>query len=305
MNANDWYRPSRDLSPEEMLSPWIVTDISQVTEEFVGAFLAASGKSSAGPYKDVAELTKAIRASWHGHLLDWFVPRKNGSVLLDHLVDFAYRCEGAILCYKALSPTAQPNCYLSRLDNKPVIVYGSRCLFADNGKWFSKNDVETTTLKPLADFALKRLYPDVADIYIGAIKKISDLRIVVAIDKDYYDKDLGLIDRLTEDNLRPALISSGEHVAAKRKAIDELSKYREVYICEEPSLIPVCIGKSRSLFISDNKDLCEKMVSCGCKVISIGCSVPGAAIEVPKGQENKITADLVLRQFVRADRTVG
>lgn len=304
MNANDWYRPSRELSPEEMLSPWIVTDISEVTEEKVQAFLAASGKTCNSPYKDVSELTKAIRASWHGHLLDWLVPKKNGAVLLDHLVAFAYKYAEAIKCYKALSPTARPNCYLSRIGNTPVIVYGSRCVVMENGKWAVKNDIETSGLNPIADFALRKRFPDVADSYIKAMKKLDDVRVVVAIDKKLYDRDPAIADRVSGQYLRPVIISSGTHTAAQRMKIDEISKYKEIYICESPSLIPVCIGKTRSIFISDDKEHCENIAACGCKTIAVGCSCKDAAFEVPQGQEKQITSELVLRQFVRAERTV-
>jgi hypothetical protein len=304
MNANDWYKPSRELSPEEMLSPWIVTDINEITEEKVSGFLAASGKSCSA-YKDVSEMVKAIKSAWHGHLLDWFVPKKNGAVLLDHLVAFAVKCEGSIKCYQALAPTAQPNCYLSRIGNTPVIVYGSRYLTLKNDKWTVNNDIDTVSLKPMADFALKKRFPAVADAYVAAIKKLSDLRVVVAIDKDFYDKDMGIVERLDSAYLRPVLISVGNHTAAQRQKVDEISQYREIYVCEEPSLIPVCIGKTRSLFISDNSDLCEKLAFCGVKVVAAGVSCPGAALEVPKGQEKDITSELILRQFVRAERTLG
>lgn len=295
---NDWYKPARELTAEEMYSPWIVTSVSDVTTDKVRAFLAASGKN----VSDVEALTKAIKLSWIGHLMDWTVPRKNGAVLMDHLVSFVLHNEGAVKCFMSLSPTAQPDCYLARYENKPVIVYGHRCLYLENNKWNFRNDINTRELLPIADFALERLFPSVSKVYIDTMRKLSDVRIVVAVDKDYYDKDMGIIDRLG-DSVRPVIVSLGEHNAEKKKVINELSAYREAYILEDESFIPVCIGKTRSVFISNKKELCDVLSSCGVKVVASGCKCPGAIIEVAEGKENEITADAILGRFVCVERS--
>lgn len=301
MNANDWYKPPRELTPEELFSPWLVSSVQEVTPDRVAAFLAASGKNYNG---DVAELARTIQVAWHGHLLDWSVPKKNGAVLLDHLVAFVTKHEGAVKCFMALSPSAQPDCYLSRYGDSPVIVYGHRCLVLKGKQWTVKPGVDVTALKPVADFAIRKKYPDVADAYIKATSKLSDVRIVVAIDKDYYDKDIGIIERLG-DGVRAVIISLGEHNAAQRQAVSDLGRYRETYICEEESLLPACIGKTRSVFVTDKKELMERLVSCGVKVVSVGQPCPGSILEVPNGKQNEITADAILGRFVRAERSAG
>lgn len=305
MSANDWYKPSRELTPEEMMSPWVVTDVSEVTPDRVEAYFAASGKHYSGAYRDVTALAKAIRVAWRGHLVDHFVPNKNGAVLLDHLIAFANKNEGAVNCFAELAPTAQPNCFLSRIGDVPVIVYGERCFVLENNKLADKNGVDTSKLNPLADFALKKKYPDVADAYITALNKLSDFRIVVAIDKALYDKDFGIVDRIAGEGLRPVVVKAGPCSAGEMMNIAELKRYREVYRCEEFSLLPVCIGKNRSIFISDNKELCEGMIFCGSKVIAAGCECKGAAVTVAQDKINEVDHDLVIRQFVRVERTVG
>lgn len=303
MSANDWYNPPRELTPEEMMSPWVVTDAAGVTAERIDAYLAVA-KKDIGSFSNTYALAEAIRTAWKGHLVDYFVPNKNGAVLLDHLIAFAVHCEGAIKCFSKLAPTAQPNCFISRVEDTPVLVYGPRCFVLQNNQWADKTGVDTTKLNPLADFALKKRYPDVADAYITALKKLSDFRIVVAIDKDYYDKDMGIFERLGND-VRTVVIVLGELTAEQKKAVSKLSDYRETYICEEKALLPVCIGKNRAVFISDDQELCEELAFSGVKVIAVGCKCKEASVQIESGKEMEINSELILRQFVRAERTMG
>lgn len=300
MGVNEWYKPVRELTPEELTSPWIVTDYKEVTPERIKAFLAAAGKSYSG---DMNEFARRMQVAWIGHLLDWSVPRKNGAVLLDHLVAFMNKYSGAVDCFMALSPSAQPQCFLSRLENTPVIVYGHRCLAWEKEQWAVLPGIEVEKLKPMADFAFKNRFPEVSNRYIATLRKISDVRIVVAIDKAYYDKDMGIVERLNHELLRPVIISLGEHNAASKQSIAELNKYREAYICEEDTLIPACIGKSRAVFVSDNRELCESLIVGGVKVVSVGFPCPNAVMSVEQGHENEITSEAVLQRFIRAGRS--
>lgn len=295
MNANDWYKKPRELDAKEMFSPWLVSSASDVTPDFVKEFYAASDKNIS--LEDATLLSKQIRIAWTGHLLDWSVPKTNGVVLLDHLVAFVEKNAGAVDCFMKIAPTAQPNCYLSRSGDMPVIVYGSRCLVLNGKVLEQRRELNPKELKPIADFAFEKRFPDKASLYKKAMMQLSDVRAVVAIDRNYYDKDVGIVERLGELT-RPVIITVG-----KSKVSDKLSDFRECYTVETESLLPSCIGKTKSIFISDNEELCNVLASCSVKVIAVGCKCPMAVMEVPKGQEDMINADMIFSCFVRAERT--
>ena len=90
----------------------------------------------------------------------------------------------------------------------------------------------------------------------------------------------------------------------RKKLLDERA-YREVYVCEDPSLLPVCLGKTRSLLISDNKELCENIAGSGVKVIAIDNKCPYAVAEIPRDKTQDITPEFIRQQFVRVTRSVG
>ena len=320
MSVNDWYKEQRELTAEEMTSPWVVTDPSQITEDKVRAYYAVSGKKIDD--ETVAKLVRAMQKAWKGHLCDYHIPRKNGAVLIGHLIPFTLKNIGAIECYNALSPTAKPNCYLSKFQSGnialPVIVYGEHYIFYHPKQGLKAyHDFDVTQLKPISDYAFRKQFPEVrygdgsvvknaAEAYIKLLHKIVDLRIVVAIDKAYYDKDISIFSRIAEDSeLRPAVVVVGAVNAPERKKLLDERAYREVYVCEDPSLLPVCLGKTRSLLISDNKELCENIAGSGVKVIAIDNKCPYAVAEIPRDKTQDITPEFIRQQFVRVTRSVG
>ena len=319
MSVNEWYnKEQRELTAKDMTSPWVVTDPSQITEDKVKAYYAVSDKKIEDEL--VAKLCRAMRKAWQGHLCDYHIPRKNGAVLLGHLIPFTLKNIGAIECYNAISPTAKPNCYLSKFQfadkAMPCIVYGD-CYILYHPKQGLKphRDWDVSRLKPISEYAFRKQFPEAhygdgtvltnaADRYITLLNKIVDLRIVVAIDKAYYDKNIAIFSKLAEDeSLRPVIVAIGTYNAQERKKIMAEREYRETYICEDASLMPVCLAKSHSFFISDNQELCNNLGNWGVKVIAIDNKCPPAVAEIASKNIDEITPEFIQQNYIRMTRS--
>ena len=324
MSSNLWYQPVRELTAEEMSSPWIVTDPSEVTQEKLTEYFVVLGKSF--PEETIKTLAVSIQKAWRGHLCDNYVPRKGSAVLLGHLVDFALKYQSAIQCFKSLAPNAQKSCYLSKLplpNGKalPIIVYGDYYVyFMPHQGLQSANDIPDlqAKCKPISDYAFGQMFSNfdygsgrgvvanLPELYIKAMNRITDLRVVVAVDKSLFDKDFTIFDRIAADEgLRPVVVAVGNYSLPERREIFKNRAYRETYVCELDSMLPICLGKNRAVLISDNPDLCEKSAKEGVKVIACNCRCPSAFAELPQGQYNEITPELIRSLYIRAQMSVG
>ena len=302
ISSNNWFRPGDAPGPEDLISPWYVTSESEVTAEKVEDFLSVTGGKLPSACKDYEELASAIRTAWKGHLVDRFVPRERGFVLLDNLAKFACDNWNAIACYKALSPSARPNCYLSRRGNVPGIVYGNKFLFMRNSKWTYDPDFDAKDLPPMSDFAFKRKFDD-ADQYLTSLRSLTDFRTVVAVDSQCVSGLMSVIRQLSSDSaVRPVVVYVGVPDAVVRTKIAALSQYAEVFVCETPGLLPICIGCNRSVLVTSDPDLCDIAASGGVKVVAY-CDrqaqgeFPKAMMFAEPGAEDTITTSSLSRLF--------
>lgn len=302
ISSDKWFRPGDSPEAQDLISPWYVTSESEVTTEKVEDFLSVTGGRLPSGCESYEDLAKAIRTAWKGHLVDRFVPRDTGFVLLDNLVRFACDNWRAIDCYKTLSPSARPNCYLSRRGEVPGIVYGDKFLYKKGNKWTYDPEFDAKGLPPMSDFAFKRRF-DNADIYLNSIRSMVDLRTVVAVDSQCFANLTGVARNLASDTaLRPAVIYVGVPDQTARNRIAEMSRYAEVFVCETPGLLPICIGCNRSVFITSDADLCDIAASGGVKVVAY-CDLsrqgefPKAIMFAEPGHEDMITTSGLSRLF--------
>ena len=314
-SSENWFRPGAAPDTADLTSPWFVTAYSEVTADKVKDFLSVTGGRLPNGCPDAEALASAIQVAWKGHLVDRFVPRSSGFVLLDHLVRFAADNWQAIATYKALSPSAKPNCYLSRRGNVPGIVYADKFLYMKGNKWTYDPNFDATGLPPMSDFAFKRRF-DNADKYIESFKHMTDFRTVVALDSQCFDGIFSLMNLLrtlgAEKVLRPVVIFVGRPDMSARVSVgdkkvslfDALKDYAEVFVCETPGLVPLCIGCNRSVLITSDSDLCDIAASSGVKVVayceqSAQNEFPKAIMCVEPGHEDQITVDSLTRLFGR------
>lgn len=303
-SSENWFRPGAAPDTADLTSPWFVTTYSEVTADKVKDFLSVTGGRLPNGCSDAEALASAIQVAWKGHLVDRFVPRSSGFVLLDHLVRFAADNWQAIATYKALSPSAKPNCYLSRRGNAPGIVYADKFLYMKGNKWTCDSNFDATGLPPMSAFAFKRRF-DNADKYIESLKHMTDFRTVVALDSQCFDGIFSLMNLLralgAEKVLRPVVVFVGKPDMSAR---DALKDYAEVFVCETPSLVPLCIGCNRSVLITSDSGLCDIAASSGVKVVAY-CELsaqkefPKAIMCVEHGHEDQITVDSLTRLFGR------
>ena len=303
-SSENWFRPGAAPDTADLTSPWFVTTYSEVTADKVKDFLSVTGGRLPNRCSDAEALASAIQVAWKGHLVDRFVPRSSGFVLLDHLVRFAADNWQAIATYKALSPSAKSNCYLSRRGDVPGIVYADRFLYMKGNKWSYDPNFDATGLPPMSAFAFKRRF-DNADKYIESLKHMTDFRTVVALDSQCFDGIFSLMNLLralgAEKVLRPVVVFVGKPDMSTR---DALKDYAEVFVCETPSLVPLCIGCNRSVLITSDSDLCDIAASSGVKVVAY-CELsaqkefPKAIMCVEHGHEDRITVDSLTRLFGR------
>lgn len=314
-SSENWFRPGAAPDTADLTSPWFVTAYSEVTADKVKGFLSVTGGRLPNGCPDAEALASAIQVAWKGHLVDRFVPRTSGFVLLDHLVRFAADNWQAIATYKALSPFAKPNCYLARRGNVPGIFYAGKFLYAKGNKWTYDPDFDATGLPPMSDFAFKKRF-DNADKYIESLKNMADFRTVVALDSQCFGGFFSLRNLLcalgAEKVLRPVVIFVGKPDMSARVSVgdrkvslfDALKDYAEVFVCETPGLVPLCIGGNRSVLITSDSDLCDIAASSGVKVVayceqSAQNEFPKAIMCVEPGHENQITVDSLTRLFGR------
>lgn len=303
-SSENWFRPGAAPDTADLTSPWFVTTYSEVTADKVKDFLSVTGGRLPNRCSDAEALASAIQVAWKGHLVDRFVPRTSGFVLLDHLVRFAADNWQAIATYKALSPSAKSNCYLSRRGDVPGIVYADRFLYMKGNKWSYDPNFDATGLPPMSAFAFKRRF-DNADKYIESLKHMTDFRTVVALDSQCFDGIFSLMNLLralgAEKVLRPVVVFVGKPDMSAR---DALKDYAEVFVCETPSLVPLCIGCNRSVLITSDSGLCDIAASSGVKVVAY-CELsaqkefPKAIMCVEHGHEDQITVDSLTRLFGR------
>ena len=314
-SSEKWFHPGAAPDTADLTSPWFVTAYSEVTADKVKDFLSVTGVRLPNRCPDAEALASAIQVAWKGHLVDRFVPRTSGFVLLDHLVRFAADNWQAIATYKALSPFAKPNCYLARRGNVPGIFYAGEFLYMKGNKWTYDPDFDATGLPPMSDFAFKKRF-DNADKYIESLKNMADFRTVVALDSQCFDGFFSLRTLLcalgAEKVLRPVVIFVGKPDRSARVSVgdrkvslfDALKDYAEVFVCETPGLVPLCIGGNRSVLITSDSDLCDIAASRGVKVVayceqSAQNEFPKAIMCVEPGHENQITVDSLSRLFGR------